>query len=47
MARIIRLHDNTLERLEKERVYPRETWDDIVNKVLEKEINETKDKHKI
>jgi len=36
MVKVIRLKDNTIVRLEKKRKYRRETWDDIINKILDK-----------
>ena len=36
MPKVIKLQDKTIEELEKFREHPRETWDDIVKKVIEK-----------
>jgi len=36
MAKVIKLHDKTIKRIEKFRIHLRETWDDIINKILDK-----------
>jgi len=36
MPKVIKLQDKTIKELEKFREHPRETWDDIVSKVIEK-----------
>ncbi len=36
MSKVIKLQDKTIEKLEKFRTHKRETWDDLVNKILEK-----------
>lgn len=43
MGLIIKIKDDTKEELEKLRTHPRETWDDLIKKVLEKN-NETNPK---
>lgn len=36
MSKVIKLQDDTIKGLSKHREHPRETWDDIVKKVLKK-----------
>lgn len=36
MALVIRINDDTIEKLQKLRTHPRETWDDLLKKALEK-----------
>ena len=36
MSKIIRLQDDTIKKLEKLREHKRETWDDIIKRLLEK-----------
>ncbi len=36
MSRVIKLQDKTIKEIEKHRKHPRETWDDIVNRLIEK-----------
>lgn len=36
MSRVIKLQDNTIKDLDKYREHKRETWDDLVKRLLEK-----------
>ena len=36
MPKVIKLQDRTIEELENYREHPRETWDDIVSKLIKK-----------
>lgn len=36
MDKVIKLKEKTIVEIERFRTHPRETWDDIVNKIIEK-----------
>jgi hypothetical protein len=36
---IIKINDNTKEYLETLRIHPRETWDDLIQKLIQKRQN--------
>ena len=36
MSKVIKLQDKTIQELEKQREHKRETWDDLVRRLLEK-----------
>ncbi len=44
MSRVIKLRDDTIKELEKYREHFRETWDDLINKILRKKNGQTKKK---
>ena len=36
MSKVVKLQDDTIKKLEKMREHKRETWDDIIKRLLEK-----------
>jgi len=40
MSKVIKLNDDTIKKIEKHREHFRETWDDLIKKILDKIKNE-------
>lgn len=45
MDKVIKLHENTISKINKFRTHKRETWDDILNTILKKLKGEKNEKH--